>query len=192
MSALGKSTRPPSSAICRAAAGPASGSGTCVPSPGGAWDRDSTWDLTAQQDRHPSSSRGKAGAQREAIAHGDFLSSPGQGSRETHGTRVRSLGPSSPELTSQECRALGRQRRLSRAPDLCRLPAASFLLQQMTAGGGDAQPGVFPARFAVSFQPPSPASCRGVQQIPGAPSASSSGQFPGQRAYINYKSPGWV
>ena len=137
--APGKSAGPPPSAICRAAAGPASGSDTCVSSLGGPQDRDSAWDLTTQRDQHPSSIRGKAGAQREAAARGDFLPSPGQGSRETHGTGTRSLGPSSPEPPLWDCRAPGRQQRLGRAPDLCQLPAASFLLQQRAARGGDAE-----------------------------------------------------
>lgn len=42
------------------------------PLPGEAQDRGSDWDLIAQRDWHPSSSRGKAGAQQEAITTGIF------------------------------------------------------------------------------------------------------------------------
>lgn len=72
VAAPGKSTRLLSSAICRAATGLASGSSAHVPSPWGSQDRGSDWDLIAQRDWHPSSSRGKAGAQREAITTGIF------------------------------------------------------------------------------------------------------------------------
>lgn len=128
VAAPGKSTQLLSSAICRAAMGLASGSSAHVPSP---------WGSPGQRQRlGPHCTARLASLQQpwqgwgsaRGYYHRDFLSSPGQGSRETHGIGMRSLGPSSPETTLWECQALGRQR-LSCAPNFCQLPAASFPLQ---------------------------------------------------------------
>lgn len=61
-----------------------SGSDVCVPSPGGAQDRDSTWDLTP--DKQSSLQHcDKAGTQQGAGIQRNFLFSPGQGSRKMWG-----------------------------------------------------------------------------------------------------------
>lgn len=66
--------------------GVSSGSDVCVPSPGGAQDRDSTWDFTPEKlsSLHHCDKAGMqqgAGTHGDVITHRSFLFSPGQGSR---------------------------------------------------------------------------------------------------------------
>lgn len=139
VTASGKSTRLPSSSIYRAAAGLASSFNMCVPSSGGAQDRDSAQDLAAVRPASPqhlwqvwASAKGSypwSGYPWGSYYHGDFLSSPDEVSRETYqcgegGRQGQGLVAKYPRdwqprepLHPRPCtQALSRQRRLSCAP----------------------------------------------------------------------------